>query len=70
MNNTTKMIMLGKVEKGISNDYELATIIGLNRATFSRKLKAPNTFKPTEIKALADFFGWSDDKVGEFIRSI
>ena len=70
MNDTTKMIMIGKAEKGITNDYELATKIGLSRQAFSRKLQVPNSFKPTELKAIADLFGWSNEKLGEFLRTI
>ena len=70
MNNATSKIKEGMARKKISNDYQLAELIGISRQSLSRKLMMPNSFSPREIKAIADVLSWSDLEIGEFIRTI
>ena len=50
---------------------QLGKRIGIdNRSTMNRKVKMPTTFTINEIQALAKLLGWSDKRLGEFIRSI
>ncbi len=70
MNNATSAIKVGMAKLKITNDYQLADKIGLSRQALSRKMITPSTFKPKEIIALAELFGWSNEELGEFMRAL
>ena len=54
----------------ISHACEMAGRIGITKQNFSRKLRLPHTFTWFEINRIAEEFNWTNDELGEFVRSI
>lgn len=54
----------------LEHDCELANEIGLTKQSLSRKLRYPRTFSWYEVGALAKLFNWSNEELGEFVRSV
>lgn len=46
---------------------EQASIAGVKRATWYRRLKTPSDFTVGEIRRMVSYYGWTVNKVGKFL---
>ena len=69
MTNAESLIRAGMAEAKIKSVSELGLRIGMKRSTLARRLKHPSTFIASEILAIGNVLGWSNEKLGELIRS-
>lgn len=70
MNKPESLIKQSMAKLLIKRDCELAERVGITKQSFSRKLKLPRTFSWYEVGAMAKLFNWSDEELGEFVRSV
>ena len=70
MTEATSILKQNMARLRITHDYELAKEIGITKQSLSRKLKYPRTFSWYEVGAMAKLFNWSNEELGEFVRSV
>lgn len=70
MNEAKALIKAGMAKNKVEQNYRQANLLGITPQSFSRKLDKPWTFTIFEIQKMAEMFHWSNEDLGEFIRSI